>query len=148
MSGGRLPSPKPLPMRTEGYRPRMRGGPPQTAAWKVFVDTLQVSASIGVHPHEHETRQMIIVDVELDMGGTPTPKNDRLNETADYEAMAKAIEGMADEGHVQLVETLAERIARWCLKDSRVVKAKVRVAKPAALPNAKAVGCEVTIGRE
>jgi dihydroneopterin aldolase len=136
-------------MRPEAYRPRTR--PPEAAskpAWKVFIDTLQVSASIGVHPHEHETRQMIIVDVELDMGATPTPKHDRLNETADYEAITKAIEGMADEGHVQLVETLAERIARWCLKDSRVLKARVRVAKPAALPNARAVGCEVTIGRE
>ncbi len=144
---GRLPTPKPLPMRTEGYRPRTRGSDASAVTWKVFIDTLQVSASIGVHPHEHERRQMIIVDVELDMTGAPTPKNDRLNETADYEAITKAITGMADEGHVQLVETLAERIARWCLKDARVARAKVRVAKPAALPNAKAVGCEVTVGR-
>lgn len=145
---GRLPTPKPLPMRPEHYRPRTRPAEPTTGVvWKVFIDTLQVSASIGVHPHEHETRQMIIVDVELDMTGTPTPKHDRLIETADYEAITKAITDMADEGHVQLVETLAERIARWCLKDARVAKAKVRVAKPAALPNAKAVGCEITVAR-
>jgi dihydroneopterin aldolase len=135
-------------MRPEHYRPRSRPpGPETSTAWTVFIEALQVSASIGVHPHEHETRQMIIVDVELDMTGAPTPKHDRLNETADYGAITKAITGMADEGHVQLVETLAERIARWCLKDLRVTKAKVRVAKPAALPNAKAVGCVITVGR-
>jgi dihydroneopterin aldolase len=135
-------------MRTEGYRPGRRSGTPTAPTWTVFIDTLQVSASIGVHPHEHETRQIIIFDIALDMTGAPTPKQDRLNETADYEAITKAIEAMALEGHVQLVETLAERIARWCLKDARVAKAKVRVAKPQALANAKSVGCEVTVGRE
>jgi dihydroneopterin aldolase len=113
----------------------------------VFIEGLEVSASIGVHPHEYETRQHILVDVALDMTGSPLPKQDRLAETADYEALAKAIEEIAREGHVQLVETLAERIARTALRDSRVVRACVRVAKPAALSNARGVGCEVTIER-
>ncbi len=89
----------------------------------------------------------MLIDVTLDMTGAPTPKHDRLAETADYEALARAIEAMAREGHVQLVETLAERIARAALKDARVVKARVRVAKPAALASARAVGCEVVLER-
>jgi dihydroneopterin aldolase len=133
-------------MRPQAYRPRSNAGE-AAPSWTVFIEGLEVSASIGVHPHEHETRQRVLVDVALDMTGAPTPKHDRLAETADYEALARVIEEMAREGHVQLVETLAERIARAALRDPRVVKARVRVAKPAALANARAVGCEVVVER-
>jgi dihydroneopterin aldolase len=143
----RAPVPRPLPLRPQAYRPRIKAMETAPSAWTVFIEGLEVSASIGVHPHEHETRQHVRVDVTLDMTGAPTPKNDRLAETADYEALAQTIEELAREGHVQLVETLAERIARAALRDPRAVKARVRVAKPAALPNAKAVGCEVVVER-
>jgi len=104
-------------------------------------------ASIGIYPHEHETRQRILIDVELDLAAAPAPRDDRIAEVVDYEKVAKRIEEMAREGHVQLVETLAERILAWCLTDARVMKARVRVAKPEALTNAHAVGCEVEATR-
>ncbi len=110
----------------------------------VFVHGLEVMASIGVHPHEKETRQRVLVDVELNLGDLPPPVDDRLAETIDYQEIAKRVETLAREGHVQLVETLAERIAAWCLNDARVVAVTVRVAKPEALTNAAAAGCVVT----
>lgn len=111
---------------------------------RIFVRGLQVLASIGVHPHEYESTQPVIIDIELDMGDMPTPKNDHLRETLDYGLVAEKAEEIALEAHVQLVETLAARIADWALDaDPRVQVCAVRIAKPQALLKAEAAGVEV-----
>jgi dihydroneopterin aldolase len=111
---------------------------------RIFVRGLLIQASIGVHPHEHEETQPIIVDIELDMSGMDAPKEDRLHETLDYGVVAEKAEELALEAHVQLVETLAERIADWALEfDSRVQSCAVRISKPQALRKAEAAGVEI-----
>lgn len=116
----------------------------QPPAMRIFVRGLEIQASIGVHPHEHETMQPIIVDVELDMGDMPAPEDDRLHETFDYSLIAEKAEEFALEAHVQLVETLAARIADWAIQaDERVMACAVRIAKPQALLKAEAAGVEV-----
>lgn len=116
---------------------------PQTST-RIFVRGLLIQASIGVHPHEHEGTQPIIIDIELDMGDMILPKEDRLHETLDYGVVAEKAEELALEAHVQLVETLAERIADWALNaDRRVERVAVAIAKPQALLKADAAGVEI-----
>jgi len=110
---------------------------------RIFVRGLLVQASIGVHPHEHEETQPVIINVELDMGDMPIPQQDRLHETLDYATVAEKAEEIALEAHVQLVETLAGRIADWALSDPRVMSCAVSIAKPQALLKADAAGVEV-----
>lgn len=143
----RVPRAKPLPARPETIRTRAQRDAARRGS-VVFLRGLQVDASIGVHPHERESRQLILVDVELDLGSLPPPRDDRLAETVDYQRLATAVTAMAREGHVQLVETLAHRIADWCLADPRVRGARVRIEKPAALAHAAAAGCDVTRRRD
>lgn len=120
----------------------LRKEPPP--AMRIFVRGLQIQASIGVHPHEYESTQPVIIDVELDMGDMPAPKDDRLHETLDYGLVAEKAEEIALEAHVQLVETLAARIADWALSaDPRVEACAVRIAKPQALLKADAAGVEI-----
>ena len=121
----------------------------QAPATRIFVRGLQIQASIGVHPHEHESTQPVIIDVELDMGDMPPPKNDRLNETLDYALIADKCEEIALEAHVQLVETLAARICDWALSaDPRIARCAVRIAKPQALLKADAAGVEIVKSRK
>ena len=111
---------------------------------RIFVKGLRIQASIGVHPHEYESTQPIIIDVELDMADMVLPQQDRLAETLDYGLVAEKCEEFALEAHVQLVETLAERIADWALKaDPRVQSVAVRIAKPQALLKADTAGVEI-----
>ncbi|MGB0907575.1 MAG: dihydroneopterin aldolase [Maricaulaceae bacterium] len=119
---------------------------PNTApTMRIFVEGLLIQASIGVHPHEYEATQPVIIDVTLDMGAMPAPTDDRLAETMDYALIADKAEEIALEAHVQLVETLADRIADWALDaDSRVMSARVRIRKPQALLKADAAGVEIT----
>lgn len=115
---------------------------------RIFVRGLLIQASIGVHPHEHEGTQPIIIDIELDMGDMDLPQDDRLHETLDYSLVAQKAEDLAMEAHVQLVETLAERIADWALAaDPRVQRVAVAISKPQALLKADAAGVEVVKAR-
>jgi 7,8-dihydroneopterin aldolase/epimerase/oxygenase len=57
--------------------------------------------------------------------------------------VVEGIRRILGEGHINLVETLAERIAAQCLDDHRIVGAKVRVEKLDVMPEASAVGVEI-----
>jgi len=106
----------------------------------IFVEGLLLDASIGVHPHEHETRQPVIIDIHVGLSGID-PEDDRLGETFDYARVADAAERLALEAHVQLVETLAARVIDWALaEDPRVSDVTVTIRKPQALLKAEAAG--------
>jgi 7,8-dihydroneopterin aldolase/epimerase/oxygenase len=112
---------------------------------KVFVTGLKVEAEIGAYAHEVGRKQPLIVDVELDAAVAGAK---RLADTVNYEKVVRAAKALAAEGHIELVEAFAERLARACLKDRRVTRARVRVEKPLALaPDAAAAGVEVTLVR-
>ena len=112
---------------------------------KVFVTGLRLQAEIGVYRHEIGKLQPLLVDVELDV---PSAGPRRLADTFNYEAILKAARAIAEEGHIELVETFADRLARACMADPRVTRARVRVEKPLALaPDAVAAGAEIILER-
>lgn len=112
---------------------------------KVFVRGLKVEAWIGVYDHEHGRQQPLVIDVELDVAASHC---EQLGDTVNYETILQAAQAIAAEGHIDLVETFAERLAQACFADSRVTRARVRVEKPLALaPHAAAAGVEITAVR-
>ena len=112
---------------------------------KIFVHGIRIEAEVGVYPHERGRTQPLIVDVELDVAWAGA---DRLADTVNYETIGQAARAIADEGHIDLVETFAERLAQACFADARVTRARVRVEKPLALaPHAAAAGVEITAVR-
>lgn len=112
---------------------------------KVFVRGLKVEAGIGVYDEELGRLQALIADVELDVAVSGCEK---LSDTVNYETIAQAARRIAEEGHIGLVETFAERLAEACFEDPRVTRARVRVEKPSALaPHAAAAGVEITAVR-
>lgn len=110
----------------------------------VFVRGLEVEAGIGVYDHEQGRLQRLVIDVTLELEPKPI---ERLGDTINYETVANAARAIAAEGHVGLVETFAERLARACLEDRRVLRAVVRIEKPGALQGVIAPGCEIVLGR-
>jgi dihydroneopterin aldolase len=110
---------------------------------KVFVRQLQIEAEIGVHAHEHGRRQPLVLEVELDLAAAGF---EHIADTVNYETIAHLAREVADGGHLKLVETFAERLALACLRDPRVIAARVRVEKPQALEPAMA-GVEIRLER-
>ena len=130
----------PLPDQSPAAAPALR-----TVMTKVFVTGLRIDAEIGVYRHEIGRHQPLVVDVELDV---PTAGAERLADTLNYETILTSARAIASVGHIELVETFAERLARACLEDARVTRARVRVEKPLALaPDAVGAGVEITVVR-
>ena len=76
---------------------------------KVFVRGLKVEAWIGVYDHEHGRQQPLVIDVELDIAASHC---EQLGDTVNYETILQSAQAIAAEGHIDLVETFAERLAQ------------------------------------
>ncbi len=107
----------------------------------VLIRDLELLARIGVHGHEQGKLQPVRINVALttEMGAG----GDRLENAVDYEAVADKIRALIAAGHINLAETLAERIAAACFENRRVKHARIRVEKLHALPGAEAAGVEI-----
>lgn len=113
----------------------------------IFIHELRLETIIGVHPHERLARQTLMLDLELGADLRPAAATDRLNDTLDYQAVARRIGELASISHVQLVETLAERIAELLLGEFAVPWLRLTLRKPGALPEAREAGVCIERGR-
>jgi dihydroneopterin aldolase len=109
----------------------------------LFVRDLMLACRIGVHPHEHAAPQRVRVNLDLGVIDQGAPKGDSLAGVVDYAQLVQRVRSSTESGHVNLVETLAERLASLCLEDARVRSARVRVEKLDALADVAAVGVEI-----
>lgn len=109
----------------------------------VFVRDLRLNAHIGVHRHEEDAPQPIRVNIDLTVSEDAAPIADRLENVVDYEQVVNGIRAIVAEGHLRLVETLAERIAAFALQDPRVRAVRVRIEKLEIIPDAASVGVEI-----
>lgn len=110
---------------------------------KVFVRDLLLACSVGVHGHEKGTRQRVRVNLDLMVSEGDGLIDDKLANVVCYEEITDRIRTLAQGEHVNLVETLAERIAELCLVDPRVRMARVRVEKLDAFADVTSVGVEI-----
>ncbi len=92
--------------------------------------------------HEHGKQQPVRINVDLAVEDLIDLCDD-LATVVDYGAIETKVRGLIAEGHIRLIETLAERIAAACFEDSRVQIARVRVEKLHALSNAESAGVEI-----
>ena len=112
---------------------------------RILIKNLELLSRIGVHGHEQGMPQPVRINIWLDSDANGA--GDKLENAIDYEAIADKIRTILASGHINLAETLAERIAAACLEDSRVKKAGVRVEKLHALQGAEAAGVEIERSR-
>ena len=109
----------------------------------VFVRDLTLDAHIGVHRHEEDRAQPIRVNIDLTVAETAAPIGDLLANVVDYEHVINGVRAIVAEGHVRLVETLAEAVAAFALRDPRVRAVRVRIEKLEIVPDAASVGVEI-----
>ena len=109
----------------------------------VFIRDFMVECLIGVYEHEKRSPQRVRINLDLAVDEGEHPIIDDILNVVSYETMANGIIAIANERHVNLVETLAERIAEMCFNDQRVDSVRVRVEKLDILENAGSVGVEI-----
>ena len=114
-----------------------------TSTRQVFINDLVLDCLIGVHRHERDGSQRVRINLDLAVVESSEPIDDRLSNVLCYEDLIVKVRHLAMSGHVNLVETLAERLAGLCLGEPGVQSVRVRVEKLDVFADAASVGIEI-----
>lgn len=117
--------------------------PARAPVRRVFVRGLKIEAGIGAYEHERLGPQPLVIDMEIEVVEPSDPTGDRLEDVVCYNRLTEGVKAIVAEGHIKLVETLAERIADLAMAHPMVIAARVRIEKPRAIPEASAAGVEI-----
>ncbi|MEZ5854504.1 MAG: dihydroneopterin aldolase [Hyphomicrobiaceae bacterium] len=120
-----------------------KSGPSGSRQRLVFVEGLELLASVGIFEVERRYEQRIVVSVTLEVLDDYDGVSDRLDQVLDYGTIVDHCRRLVDGTHFNLIETLAERIAEGALRDQRVKRVRVRIDKPDIIPGCKAVGIAI-----
>ncbi|MET7289104.1 dihydroneopterin aldolase [Streptomyces sp. NPDC005573] len=99
---------------------------------RVALRGLKARGHHGVFPKEREEGQTFIVDLVLGLDTRQAAADDDLARTVHYGIVAEEVVAVVGGEPVNLIETLADRIARTCLKHEGVEEVEVCVHKPDA----------------
>lgn len=115
---------------------------------KVFIRGVEVRTVIGVYEWEQKQERPLQIDLELGMELRAAAASDHLRDTVDYQAVTDALIRWSATERVQLLETLAERLARKLFDEYPIQTLRLTMTKPGAVSQAQAVGIEVERRRE
>ena len=107
---------------------------------KVFIKGLEVEGIIGIFQWEREVKQVISVDIEMEFDNKKAAKSDSIEDALNYKKVGKRVTAFIQKSKFQLVESLAENIAKIILKEFPVEKVKETISKPRALRGSDSVG--------
>ena len=96
---------------------------------RIGVRSLVRDIAIGVFQEEKGRTQRVRFTVEVSIYPLPRPPGDDIEDTVSYDYIVQAIDKVTSQGHINLLETLAERLADECLADRRAAKVQVMVEK-------------------
>jgi dihydroneopterin aldolase len=102
----------------------------------------------GVFDFERREGQVFIIDLVLGLDTRLAAQSDDLHDTVDYGSLVTSAKAAVEKDPVDLIETLAQRIADVCLLDDRVQWTTVTVHKPDAPIDATYSDVALTITRK
>ena len=106
----------------------------------VYIKGLEVDAIIGIHAQERETPQTVIIDLEMGWDTARAAASDRIDYALDYAKVASEVTRMVQAGKYQLVERMADEVARMLTRNFHIPWLRLTVSKPEALDRVEGVG--------
>jgi dihydroneopterin aldolase len=110
---------------------------------KVYIEGLTFQTTIGFYQWEKEIKQTLVIDLAMGWNTALAAENDELAKTLDYAEISEAIVKFANDNPVDLIETLAERVASFLMKQYHIPWLRLKLMKPTAVHNATTVGVEI-----
>jgi dihydroneopterin aldolase len=114
---------------------------------KVLITGLQVDTVIGIYDWEKQLHQTLVLDLEMAWDNRAAAEHDDYQRALCYETVSKRLVQLITAKPIELIETVAERVASCLLDEFLVPWVKVRVMKPGAVAAAQAVGVEIERSR-
>jgi dihydroneopterin aldolase len=115
----------------------------EAAADQIHIEQLEIFAHIGVPEKERATPQRLTVTITLWPKQDTRDSGDQIGRTVNYSAVAEEAKSFARDQSVNLIETLADRLAMHLLGSFAIQKIEIELRK-FALPDAKFVSVTVT----
>ena len=128
-------------------RPSEQLGPVSERADELSVTGIECFGRHGVFDVERRTGQRFVIDLTLGLDTRPAAASDDLQNTVDYGSLVAAVKTAVETDPVNLIETLAQRVAELCLTAAPVRWARVTVHKPDAPIDATFADVALTITR-
>ena len=110
---------------------------------KISVRGLVVACFIGAFEEEKNRKQRVRFHVEVSVYPSQHRGSDDVNHVVSYDLIVEAIHSVTGEGHINLVETLAERVAARCLAHRRAAKVQILMEKLDRLEGGASLGVEI-----
>ena len=121
---------------------------PSTRLDRIAVHGLSAHAFHGVYAAERRLGQTFRVDAVLELDTAPAAADDDLERTVNYAELARALHSVLTGEPVDLLETIAQRLADVCLAGPLVEAVEITVHKPEADLGVPFGDVTVTIRRE
>ena len=114
---------------------------------RIRLTGLRIFAHHGVLDFEREYGQEFIIDLEIAVDLAPAAASDDVTKTIHYGELATAVYAAVQADAVDLIETVAERVAAIVLGYERAMQVTVTIHKPAAPISVPFADVSVTITR-
>lgn len=114
---------------------------------RLAVHGIEVHAHHGVLPQERRDGQIFVIDLVLGLDTGQAAATDDLSDTVDYATLVNDVEKAVQQDPIDLIETLAHRVATVCLERGQVEWVEVTVHKPHAPIEATFQDVSLTINR-
>ena len=99
---------------------------------RITLTGLRASAFHGVFEHEKTDGQDFFIDVTVHLDFAAAAANDELEQTVHYGVLADEVVAAVESNPVDLIETVAERVAQVALAHTSVQLVDVTIHKPSA----------------
>ncbi len=107
---------------------------------KLFIRELRVPAIIGFWEWERRVKQIVTIDLEIGADARRAASADAVGSALNYEQVVQRLVEFVGASQYQLVEALAEAVARILVAEFGAPWVKVTIGKPGAIPSARDVG--------
>ena len=107
---------------------------------KIILTDLRINAVIGIWDWEKRNPQTITIDLEMLTDIKKASQSDSIKDALDYKAVSKRVKQFIQESQFNLIETLAENVAKIILEEFDVQWLKLKISKPFAIRGSKNIG--------
>jgi dihydroneopterin aldolase len=115
---------------------------------RIFFSQLALDARIGILEHELRATQPLHIDAEFDVNIIQQAQDQNIQTVLDYRLLRGAIVEECTKSHVNLLETLSERVVERLFRDfPEIIQIRIRISKPLAFSDCAAVGIELQRSR-
>jgi 7,8-dihydroneopterin aldolase/epimerase/oxygenase len=114
----------------------------------IFLGGLQIETIIGIYDWERETKQTVILDIEMAFDIQKAAETDSIEYTLDYKAVSKRIIAFVETSSFFLVEKLTVEIANVIRNEFGVPWVKITLNKKGAIRGASDVGIVIERGEK